>query len=211
MKSPRAEDQDARNRLLLAATEICAESGFRSASVRKICERAGVNLAMVNYYFGTKDELYLAVIKRASERGFMETLNTASDPAVSAPQRLGQIIELLLTNMLSEGPESDVAKLFTWELVEPTPGLAYIVETLVRPLNDAIQALVHEISPHELRDEQARLCTFSILGQIVFYSHSRPMNDLLVPELRYDSAGIRAIATHITTFSLRGLGAAPCG
>jgi AcrR family transcriptional regulator len=206
MKQAREDDTGARNRLILAATQVCAEKGFKAASVRKICERAGVNLAMVNYYFGSKDELYLAVIKRAGRDGFMESMLPASERAVPAAQRLGQLIEHLLLSLLSEGPESDVAKLITWELVEPSPALSNIVETLGRPMHDALRALVHEISPQALSEEQARLHAFSILGQVVFYSHSRPVNELLAPELRYDHAGIRTLAEHVTAFSLRGLG-----
>ena len=206
MKPRHDDDNDVRTRLLVAATQICAERGFQSASVRKICERAGANLAMVNYYFGSKDALYLAVIKRASEARFMETLLPVHEQSIPPVERLHHLIEQLLLSMLTDGPDSDVAKLVTWELVEPTPALAYIVDTLARPMNDALRALVHQISPTTLSDEEARLHAFSILGQLVFYSHSRPVNDLLAPELKYDEAGIRALAEHITAFSLRGLG-----
>jgi TetR/AcrR family transcriptional regulator, regulator of cefoperazone and chloramphenicol sensitivity len=208
MKEARVDDKDVRNRLLEAATEICAESGFKAASVRKICERAGANLAMVNYYFGGKDALYHAVIERASKGEFMEALFPASERASSPRARLAQLIGQLLTNMMTDGPQSHVARLITWELVEPTPTLPYIVETLVQPLHVEMRALVRDISPLELTDVQVRNCVFSVFGQLVFYSHSRHVNELVAPELRFDAAGIAELAAHITAFSLRGLGVA---
>ena len=208
MKPKRDDDNDVRRRLLQAATQMCAESGFKAASVRKICERAGANLAMVNYYFGSKDELYLAVIQRASDGRFMETLAPLQDSSVPAAERLRAMIARLMSSLLSEGPDSDVARLISWEMVEPTPALVVIVDTLARPMNDAMRALVHEISPTKLTEDRARLHAFSIMGQVVLYSHSRPMHVLLAPELHYDDAGIAAIAEHITAFSLRGLGVA---
>src|ERR687891_2210622 len=50
-------------RLLEAAGEIFAEYGYRAATVRQICEKAGANIAAVNYYFGDKEGLYLAVLR----------------------------------------------------------------------------------------------------------------------------------------------------
>jgi AcrR family transcriptional regulator len=45
---------DTRRQILNIAGEIFAEKGFPSTTVRLICQRAGVNLAAVNYYFGEK-------------------------------------------------------------------------------------------------------------------------------------------------------------
>ncbi len=202
-------DSAVRDRLLVAASSICAERGFKGASVRMICERAGANLAMVNYYFGSKDELYLAVIRRAAERGFVDKLLPAAESALPAVERLARMVEHLLFTLLKEGPDSEVAKLVTWEMVEPTHALGVIAETMARPLNEAMCALVREICPQPLTDHQARLHAFSILSQMVYYANSRPLNDLMDPTLRYDDESIKELARHVTTFSLRGLGATP--
>ena len=44
-----------------AAEELFAEKGFDGTSVRDIAETAGVNLAMINYYFGSKEKLMVAM------------------------------------------------------------------------------------------------------------------------------------------------------
>ncbi|MCB0317827.1 MAG: TetR family transcriptional regulator [Bdellovibrionales bacterium] len=51
-------------RILNAAEKLFAENGISTVSIRSIVEEAGVNVALVNYHFGSKDELVSAVIKR---------------------------------------------------------------------------------------------------------------------------------------------------
>ena len=58
---------DTRERLMDAAEELFAEKGFAAASLRAITGAAGVNLAAVNYHFGSKEDLARAVILRRIE------------------------------------------------------------------------------------------------------------------------------------------------
>src|SRR5882724_2935620 len=56
---------DTRTKMLDSAGQVFAESGYQAATVREICARAGVNVALVNYYFGDKLELYAAVLRHS--------------------------------------------------------------------------------------------------------------------------------------------------
>lgn len=58
------EQIDTASRILDAAESLFAERGFSETSLRSITTRAGVNLAAVNYHFGTKTELIQAVFER---------------------------------------------------------------------------------------------------------------------------------------------------
>ena len=57
-----ATQKTTRDRLIEAAGELFAEKGFKETTVRDIIERAGANLAAVNYHFGDKERLYEEVI-----------------------------------------------------------------------------------------------------------------------------------------------------
>jgi TetR/AcrR family transcriptional regulator, regulator of cefoperazone and chloramphenicol sensitivity len=46
--------EETRTRILEAALELFAASGFEGASTRTIAEQAGVNLPAIQYYFGSK-------------------------------------------------------------------------------------------------------------------------------------------------------------
>ena len=54
-----------RSRIMEAATSEFAQHGFGGARVDRIAERAGANKRMLYYYFGSKDELFLAVLEEA--------------------------------------------------------------------------------------------------------------------------------------------------
>ena len=56
-------------RLIEAAGEEFAGKGFDSARVRTICERAGANVAAVNYHFGDKEQLYVETVLDAHRCG----------------------------------------------------------------------------------------------------------------------------------------------
>ncbi|HVZ24671.1 MAG TPA: TetR family transcriptional regulator, partial [Sediminibacterium sp.] len=54
---------DKKEQIIRAAIELFAEKGFEGSSIRELAARADVNLAMVNYYFGTKENLFLAIVE----------------------------------------------------------------------------------------------------------------------------------------------------
>ena len=55
---------DTKSRILDAAEELFMEHGFEATSLRLITTAAGVNLAAANYHFGSKEELFQAVLTR---------------------------------------------------------------------------------------------------------------------------------------------------
>lgn len=66
MKSKK--DENSKQRILSAATKLFAEKGFDGTSVREICKEAGVNLCMISYYWGGKQELYNGITEDLIER-----------------------------------------------------------------------------------------------------------------------------------------------
>ncbi len=64
-----AAQESTRERILSAATEIFAAKGYLRTTVREICARAKVNLALVNYHFESKENLYVAVVEQMFEQG----------------------------------------------------------------------------------------------------------------------------------------------
>ncbi|QYJ80770.1 TetR/AcrR family transcriptional regulator [Shewanella aegiceratis] len=77
-----ANRSDTKTRILDAAEKLFAERGFSETSLRLITSKAEVNLASVNYHFGSKKELIRAVLARYLDRFMPE----ASDAVVQLKQ-----------------------------------------------------------------------------------------------------------------------------
>lgn len=202
------ETEPARARILQVAAGLFADDGYKATSVRKICEAARVNVAMVNYYFHSKEELHLAAFDYARElaRASAAEVAAASAQAQLPPeQQLRLAIEALVFDMLRAGHASLFSRLVARELIEPTAAIHKLAERNVRPQHALFTGLVRGVVGPAVPTPVVQKCVFSVIGQVVFYARSRIVHELVVPEITYDEAGIASIAQHIAAFSLAAL------
>src|SRR5690349_10351626 len=78
--SKRAPDGDTERRILDAARRVFIKRGSAGARMQEIAAEAGVNQALLHYYFRTKDALSLAVFKEAASKLFPGILRILSGP-----------------------------------------------------------------------------------------------------------------------------------
>jgi TetR/AcrR family transcriptional regulator, regulator of cefoperazone and chloramphenicol sensitivity len=103
-------------RLLEAAGAVFAHKGFRSATIREICQRARVNLAAVNYYFGDKGRLYAAVMEYAHTRSRGKyPLAQPGSEARPAVERLQAWIHNFMSSLLDDGVPAWFGKMMARE------------------------------------------------------------------------------------------------
>jgi AcrR family transcriptional regulator len=192
--------------LLEAAGEIFAEFGYRAATVRQICDKARANVAAVNYYFGDKEQLYLAVLRSVPEAHAEKYPYADKHPAGSPPtMRLRMYIESLLKRVFDTGRPGWHAKIVARELAEPTRALNSLLEEIARPLHRELAAIVRDLLGPEASSEDVRFCALSIMGQCVYYHHARAVLSRLYPEQKTGRDDIARLVAHITEFSLAGL------
>lgn len=200
----RPVEEGTRERLIHAAGEEFASRGFRDATVRDICARAGANLAAVNYHFGDKDGLYQAVMRYshalARER-YPVQLAAGADGAM----RLRQFVHAMMSRLLDDGRPAWHGKLMSREMVEPTPALAMVVEETIGPMYAMLTSIVAELLGEAGRDEKrVRLAANSVIGQCLMYKHCQPVLKLLErPGQSRES--VERLAAHIAEFSLEAM------
>ena len=62
------KDENSKDKILKSAAKLFAQKGFDGVSIREICKDADVNICMVSYYFGGKQELYQGIIDDLIDR-----------------------------------------------------------------------------------------------------------------------------------------------
>jgi AcrR family transcriptional regulator len=195
-----------RRELLEAAGEVFAEKGFAKATVRAICDRAGANVAAINYYFGNKQGLYREAIKHWSEisrQKYPPDFGLGAKP--TAEQRLEAFIRSFLFRILDKSRPGWHGKLMTREMVEPTEALDELVESAYRPMNQLLRHIVRELGGGRLSQPEVRLCARSIMGQCLYYRHARSIIARLDPAEKFEPADVERLATHVTRFSLAAI------
>jgi AcrR family transcriptional regulator len=98
-KPRNASDVNNRTRLLQAATDAFAEHGFEGASLRAIADSAGVSFQLIAYYFGSKEELWVATVDYLFERYFETGKGLGFQTSSNIFEQFHNHLRLLLTDM----------------------------------------------------------------------------------------------------------------
>lgn len=81
-----------KDRILHAAEELFAQQGFASTSLRQVTSRADVNIAAVNYHFGSKDNLVNEVFRRRMDVMSAQRLEALRRAVETAPGQLEPVL-----------------------------------------------------------------------------------------------------------------------
>ena len=197
---------ETRQALLEAAGAVFAEHGYRDTTVRDICQRAGANVAAVNYHFGDKEHLYLEVLRHSQGKAARKfPMDLGLDAQARPEARLGAFVRSFLFRIFDSGPTAWMGKLMSMEMINPSRALDTLVEERIRPMANQLREIVLEILGPKASLEAARLCGFSIVSQCLFYVHCRSVVLRLFPEQKFEPGDIEHLAEHITHFSLAAL------
>jgi AcrR family transcriptional regulator len=206
MPTTPSTDPDTRRRLLDAAGKVFADAGFRAATVRGICRRAGANVAAVNYHFGDKQSLYRAVLEDALLSSIdRHPPDLGLGPKPTAQDRLFAFVHSFLLRILSDAKSDWLMKLMSREMMEPTGALEHLVASVHEPLFTRLRGIVRDIARRDLDEATHVRCCQAVVGQCLFYKHAAEVIRCMGHDTPRSEAEIRALAEHITAFSVGGV------
>ena len=151
--------KDTRSRILDVAEELFSEQGFDRISIRDITKKARVNLASINYHFGSKQDLIAAIFER---RVF--PVNQARIAALDAVEqaktspKLENILEAFIRPTIQcakNVPKGEKAfsKLFGRCLSEPSPEIEALLKRQFEPLIERLDGALMKALPRLSRSE----------------------------------------------------------
>lgn len=206
MKILRQDGARTRKNLLKAAGQTFAEKGYQDATITEICERAGTNVAAVNYHFRNKESLY----QEAWRQAFHDSIKAhppdgGIEPGAPATQRLRGGIGATVRRITDKNNRGFVIVLK--EAANPTGLLEEVMRNEIMPLREKIESLIEEYFDGNSTKEQVRHCAISVLAQCVIHTFINTM------EKRSDEPhggswsiqNIDAYINHVVTFSLAGM------
>lgn len=144
-RRPKGQGPDLRESILDAAEELFSRHGFYGVTVRQVASEAGVDTALIHYYFGAKRQLFDAVFARRAEilnRARLEAMR-AYQTAHPGEMRVEGVIEAFIGPLLDLSQTQDPG----WKnyfrlvaLVNNTP--AWGGETMHRFFDPVVHALI---------------------------------------------------------------------
>ena len=199
----REDGAETRSRILNSACELFAERGYQAARVADICERAGANVAAVNYYFGDKAALYT--------EAWQETFKKFAGPkppdsTITSPEEQLRIyIHSLIQNFTEQSDQGQFTRLYLMELANPTGLIHDIWHDLIEPRRQILMGIIRKIMGTKTTDETVLFCEMSIINQCraLLTIRRSDLEYLLGQSLSPDL--IKRMADHITRFSLAGI------
>lgn len=195
-----------KERLIQAASAIFAEKGYHEATVAEICEKAGANIAAINYHFGDKETLYDRVWRRAFE---ITATTYPVDGDLPENPTLEDILfryaSAILHRIFSESEAGLFPKLLMREMASPTLALEKIGRDALLPQARYLGNIISPVLGEDVDEMTLRRCMHSITGQCAFFNFSRGLREQIIGEPTMSHEEIEQTARHITVFSIGGL------
>lgn len=136
--------EDPRDRIIAAARAVFIEQGFDLATVREITLRADVNVAAINYYFGSKDELIsevLSIMMEPYTSARIAALEACQSAAKPGTPTLQDVAEALVRPMVQ----------FSRDAVGDRPLIRMIQQIRSRPREITTRFFLRRVDPAVFR------------------------------------------------------------
>ena len=156
------------DKILLAASKVFTEKGFAGARTRDIADEAGINLALLNYYFRSKEKLFDQVMK------------------VKIVLLFGKIIPIISNEKTTIEEKIDLASEKYFEILSKNPNLPLFVISEIQKKNSDIKSilpvekiLMNSVIIQQIKEKNPELNPFhfllNFLGMTVFPFLARPV------------------------------------
>lgn len=161
----KVKDENSKTRILEAATALFAQKGFDGTSIREICKKANVNLCMISYYWGGKQELYQGIIENLIEKqieyskSFLDLNKNPKDMSVDECINLLMTIADKFVDFFYTNISTDLIVLLLKEQQKPD----FLAQS---PVLDYMKAVVARILNKDVNDRLVIFKTLFMLSQV---------------------------------------------
>ncbi len=195
-----ADQQNLKTAILDIAEELFSVHGYAATSIRQIGEQAGVNPALVHYYFSNKKNLLKNVMERA-----LAPMGQAIAALGEGEQASPENIASLLLSMLAAHP--NMPRLLIREVMLPGGEMQqYFIDNRAPHLGGALPALLEkEKAAGRMRqDADAAISAMMIMAMCAFTFIARTLAEPVLG-IRYDKNGVESLKQQIIQLLRQGM------
>ncbi|MEO8820581.1 MAG: TetR family transcriptional regulator [Ginsengibacter sp.] len=163
-----------RETIIESSIKLFSNKGFEGTSVREIAAEAGVNVAMINYYFGSKEKLFEKVVEYRTSflRGvFSELVNNKK---ISQIEKVDFMIEQLIERKFSD---EKFSRLLHREMsLELRPQMRSAISSILLRNIDSVKTIIRDgIKDGVFQSVDIELTATTVLGTIHYLLTSDTM------------------------------------
>ncbi|MDT3403842.1 TetR/AcrR family transcriptional regulator [Mucilaginibacter terrae] len=169
------EKIDKRDHILDVAERVFAEHGFDGSSTRLISGEAGVNMAMLNYYFGSKEGLLVALFERRTSAFRSLIQNIGKNENISAWQKITEYVDAYINRVFNSN--NCFQKVIHQEMIIRRTGeLADRINDMIMQNVLELRKILHEGIEHgefksDIDTEMVVATVFGIKSQLINAPH----------------------------------------
>ena len=208
--------EQAKSQLIAAALAQFGEYGLH-ATTRDIAAQAGQNIAAITYYFGSKEDLYLACAEWIADfigSRFHHQV-AAATALLNEPSPDRAAIRALILNacnnmiaLLTHDDTLNLSKFISREQLSPTAAYQRVHDQVIAPMHTHLTQLIAAYTGRDANDTQTILHTHALLGEVLAFRLGRETILLRTGWTQFDedkSAQISQVITCHLDLILQGL------
>jgi len=191
-------------RILMASVKVFSEKGFDGSRTDEIAKLAGVNKAMIHYYFESKESLYVTLISIVFKRLSLILREYFGD---ISPETIREDLSLFIENYF-EFVRANVKffKILLWELAGGGDQIGRVMKEIIGEQFITLQSLFDEaIQKGYIHPLVPRHLMLSIISTILFYFISHPIIRHLWGEDPLSDENIDLRKQEVKNLILRGI------
>jgi AcrR family transcriptional regulator len=167
------KEKTTEEKIKAAARAVFHRKGYAAARSRDIAEEAGINLALLNYYFRSKERLFSIVMLETFQSFFASVVLTLNDPETTLEEKVEKLVERYI-DMLLEEPE--VPLFLATELRrDPDAVIGKVQAARLIPESNLVRQYEEAVREGRIRDVPFIQFMINLMGLIIFPFFVSPM------------------------------------
>ena len=181
---PKREDgKETRALIIECAGNLIGNLGYEKVTSKAICQMAKVNLAAVNYHFGSRDGLYLAVLEAVHNYFIsLDALQRLYASDCTSKEKIERFFDFFLESVLDE--KSWHVKVWAREVLAPSSFVKQVLSEQALPKISVVMKIFSEYTGLAEDDPKLYTCYFSAMSPLMMVVFIRRNNmEEIVPHI----------------------------